>query len=653
MTSFLWPIGTILRVAFYPLLLLGVSVGDAAEAIQDTGDAPAAIAETPQANATVPVKPVAAANATPSSTAAASKLSDASEVEETPWDFSPYKVLVWVVSSDPDVDAKTIREPLQTFLDRDFSAIWRMDVANAPPAVANAAQRNLDAMTFESITASDPVVAVKRDHADAVRLRVAANVGEIIKDVYATPGRIEEVQRRAAEIGNESIEGIQAKLRSVDGDAIAVSKKWEDPATEALLVSRGMALLLEKPEAKIITMPLSGLVIEAIDSYDKIFVVRVEKKVAPFKVSVVELDTLMRHFGPVATQSFLETSEMPVAIGGAMVQAFAPVLRIENAGQKNAEGRLRAGGLILDDTSPAMIHVGDVLEPMTRKNDRNGNPIQIGPIDWAYLLVTEQEGPIMKMDFHAGRAGGLQGRSNKRTFRMALRVRSFGKSTLLRLHAQKDPDFPLIGYEIYDRNLESGEMAFVGRTDWNGRLTIDATDSPLHLLYVKNGGAVLARLPIVPGFKPRVVADLSGDDMRLQAEAYIRGVQNAIIDLVAIRELLAARVRLRLRNGEMDEARDLLFALREQPTHERISEDMDKKLTAFLNDPGAKNPNQRRKIDEMFSQTQDLLSKQITPAKVRALEEDVIAATKNGGRLPPEKKDDDTVSAVDTTKASK
>ncbi|MFG0263114.1 MAG: hypothetical protein ACF788_12050, partial [Novipirellula sp. JB048] len=153
------------------------------------------------------------------------------EAEPEPWDFSPYKVLVWVVASDPDVDAKRIGEPLQRFLDRDFAALWRMDVADAPPAVANAARRNLDAMTFESITAADPVVAVKRDHPDAVRLRVAANVGEIIDDVYATPGRIEEVQRRAAEVGNESIEGIKAKLRRVDGDAMAVSQRWEDPAT--------------------------------------------------------------------------------------------------------------------------------------------------------------------------------------------------------------------------------------------------------------------------------------------------------------------------------------------------------------------------------------------------------------------------------------
>ena len=124
----------------------------------------------------------------------------------------------------------------------------------------------------------------------------------------------------------------------------------------------------------------------------------------------------------------------------------------------------------------------------------------------------------------------------------------------------------MIGYELYEKNLETTDMTFIGRTDWNGRLWVEKTDQPLRLLYVKNGGAVLARLPFVPGLYPKVVADLSGDDIRLQAEAYIRGVQNSIVDLVAIRELFKARIRIRLERGEMDKAEDLLNALRDQPS---------------------------------------------------------------------------------------
>ena len=562
------------------------------------------------------------------------------EADEIPWDYRPYHVLVWLVSDDPDVNARTVDAPLRAYLQRDFGAVWRLQIEDAPAAVRTSAERGIDAMSYDLITAADPILAVKRDHPDAVRIRIAKNVGQYVGKVYATKDRIAEVKRRAALVENESLDGVEQRLEAVDADALAVRDLWAKPETEALLISRGMAMTLTEPEAKLITPKVSGLVGETVEQFDKILIARITTATVPYQVSVVEFDTLMRHFGPVATAQASTLRSLHVALGRGLTAAFAPVVRIENAGQKSAVGLLRAGGLILEEdreTSPAFVRVGDVLEPMVRKNDRNGKPIVIGPMDWAYLLVKElagHEGRNVNMDFHAGRTGGLQGRKNKRTFRVALKVRPFDQVTMLRLHLQKNPGFPLIGYELYEKSLETTDMAFIGRTDWNGRLWVEKTDQPLRLLYVKNGGAVLARLPIVPGLYPKVVADLSGDDIRLQAEAYIRGVQNSIVDLVAIRELFKARIRLRLERGEMEKADDLLNALREQPSTDDLYNQIGKKHDEFINRLGSGASNQRRKVDEMFSTTRDLLSKQNTAQLVRELEADYRAASKNGGKLP-------------------
>ena len=571
--------------------------------------------------------------------------------EEEPWDFAPYRVLIWIASDSPNITASSVGPKLQEFLDRQFFAIWRIDIQDAPAAVAINAERNLEQLSYEAITASDPVLAIKRDHKDAVRLRVAQNVAELIPKIFATSGQIEEAKRRGVEAGNETLDGVADKLVAVDGDATSLIEMWSESSTEGILVSRGMAETLESPKAKIISLPVSQLVAEAVENYDKIFVVRVNSSQTPTEIATVELDTLMRFFGPPASKHSLQRSWLAAAIGHSVISAFAPTVRIENAGKKSAEGLLRAGGLVLNEDSPAMIKVGDVLRPLTRKNDRNDNPILIGLMDWAYLIVKEQNGSRNDMDFYAGRAGGLQGRKNKRTFKTALRVRRFGESTTIRLHKQREPDFPLIGYEIYERELESKDMSFIGRTDWNGRLPIKtAEDKPLRLLYVKNGGAILARLPLVPGLMDKETADLSGDDMRLQAEAYIRGVQNAIIDLIAIRELLAARIRLRLKKGQMREAEELLFALRDQPTNKKLATDMGKKQSMFLKALGTKNANQRRKVDDMFVTTRELLSKHINPKKIRELEEDMLRAKQNGGKLPDDSSEEEQTKVVDMTK---
>ena len=565
------------------------------------------------------------------------KLTKNSEID-LPWDYSPYKVLIWLVSDDPAISISTVEQPLREFLDRDYSAIWRVTMADAPRAVVNAANRNMAGMNYDSITAADPVLAVKRTHKDAVRIRVPENVAQYVTKIYGTEERINEVKRRAALLGDKTVSGVEKRMEIVDGDAIAVSNLWAEEETEAVLVSRGAARSLDDPEAKVVLPKLADLVSQSVEAYDKIFIARLESTSVPMQVSVVEMDTLMRHFGPVAKMQSGSRNTLTTTIGKTITRAFAPVVRIDNAGQRAATGLLRASGLIVDDDSPANLEMGDVLEPMIRKNDRNGKPFVIGPLDWAFLKVTAFEGRNVKMDFYSGRAGGLQGRKNKRTFRTALRVRPFQEASTVRLHLQKDPNTPMIGYELYEKELKSTKMTFVGRTDWDGRLRIEPNEDPLRLLYVKNGGAVLARLPIVAGLHEWDVADLSGDDTRLQAEAYIRGVQNSIIDLVAVRELFKARIRLRLERGEMDKVETLMVALREQPSNEILANDMGKKQTYFNNLlKGSGSANQRAKVDQMFGVTRDLLTTHINGKLVRDLEAEDTAAKKNGGKAPKKK----------------
>ncbi|KAA1260780.1 hypothetical protein LF1_33210 [Rubripirellula obstinata] len=556
------------------------------------------------------------------------------EEPQLPWDYSPYRVLVWVASDDPSVKVSTVETELREYLDRDFSSIWRTTLADAPDAISAMMFRDLDGLDYDSLSSADPILAVKRDHENAIRIRSAPNVGEFVQQVLGTSTAIASLKQRGIESGKPELDGVAQRLKTFAGDSMDVAKQWAEPGTEAVLLSRGLAMTLTEPEAKLIPPPVENLVANQIEDYDKVFLVRVRSTDPQPSIDVVEIDVLIRFFGSVTRVSMTAGETISESIGQGLIQAFSPIVRIDNAGQKTAEGILRASGLIMDDKSPGKIQVGDVLMPATRKDDRNGNPFLIGPIDWAYLMCNEVEKDIVKMGFYAGRAGGLQGRKNNRTHRVAIKVKPQGDQTMLRLHAQGDPDFPLIGYEIYEKELDSKDMTFVGRTDWNGRMNIDKNEDPLRLMYVKNGGAVLARLPMVPGLDPKAVADIRSDDMRLEAESYIRGVQNSIIDLVAVRELFKARITMRLQNGEMEAAEELMDALRSQPSNEALANEMGKRQAAYLKILGNKQANQRRMVDQMFSTTRELLGKHINPKLVRDLESAMITARNNGGKLP-------------------
>ncbi|QEG43045.1 hypothetical protein [Roseimaritima ulvae] len=642
--------------------------------------------------------------------------------QEAAWDYSPYRVLVWVLDTEQTSVAPRLADPLKEYLDYDFSALWRVDVQDTPPGPRIAALRSLEDFSYDQLTAADPVLAVRKDHPDAPRIRTANDVAAKVKRIFATPSVVENVLPRGAAIDiqptrarweqiilerfrelridpatwremtlqmldilegrkvvdiaalRKTIEPMvqpedetplaEEKARTLRAEmeklfetfqAIAVTdnanlhgvkdllvtegftsqdavlQSWAKDGTEALLVPRGLATELHDPDPKIIPIEIADLMGAVFDRYDKIFVVRIDSHTLPIQIETMEIDCLMRMPGPLVRRTVISEQRLVAGIGEAITKAFGPTVRIEDVGTEIVTGRVRAGGLIMDPDSPAAIHEDDWLQPALRKDDRMGDPLILEKLDWSYLHVQKADGSKLEMKMHAGRIGGLPARKNKRTHRMAFKIRPYHDNTVIRLHAQKKPDEPLQGYEFYEKNLETKEFTFVGRTDWDGRFVVEKTDHPMRLMYVKNGGAILARLPCVPGQDAMGTADIRGDDLRLQAEAYIRGIQNAIIDLVALRQLLAARIRLRLEKGKVEEARELLNALREQPTYDILSQDMRNKRKEMETN----NRQQQAMINQLFDQTRTMLVKHIDEKTIRELEADVASVEGGTPYKPP------------------
>ena len=591
------------------------SAADVDGANAAVGDPGAEIAETPSPTPATPSDPG----------------SDEAAAIDRPFDYDPYRVLIWVAA--PESEVEPLREPLNTSLSRYFDALWRSQVRPMPRTLATIIRRDLRGLDYESIIAADPVIAVKKTHPESVRIRTPQNVAQYIGKIVARPRAIEEVQTDLDQQDSSLAASLQPKWSPLEpGQTLA--ETWTDDSSEAILTTRGAAAFLNDPSPKLIAPPLSSGIADVIEDFDKIFLVDLHPHADRTEIAVVEMDVLMRHFGAPVLRSVANAGLVPDHMAAAITESFRPLVRIEEAGRKDATGLVRGGGLIVSEDHPALIRAGDILEPMIRKDDRNGVPFVVGPMDWAFLVVTEAEPRIVQADFWSGRAGSLQGRKNKRTFRMGLRVKPRGRGSQLRLHAKGDEDEALIGYEIYEKDLETEEMNFVGRTDWDGRLQIEPTDKPFRLLYVKNGGAVLARLPIVPGLHERDVANLTGDDDRLEAEAFVKGVQNQIIDLVAVRELFKARVNMRLQRGEMDKAEELMVELRRQPDSRELNDSIAKRQVVFLEK--IENASQRKKVDLMFSTTQDLLAQFINPKLLQDLESNLLKARNNGGKLPAE-----------------
>ena len=137
-------------------------------------------------------------------------------------------------------------------------------------------------------------------------------------------------------------------------------------------------------------------------------------------------------------------------------------------------------------------------------------------------------------------------------------VESSHPSSILRLHKRDDVEQSLAGYDVYYRLPDQKNTTFIGRTDWQGQIEIPKDEHDIKIMYVKNGSRILARLPIAPGYQQRVSAPLADDSRRLEAEGFLKGIQEQMVEITARRRVLALRIRKAIEDKRLEKAEEFL-----------------------------------------------------------------------------------------------
>ncbi len=327
----------------------------------------------------------------------------------------------------------------------------------------------------------------------------------------------------------------------------------------------------------------------------------------------------------------------------AVTAAFAPLAEIEKVEDKQASLRLRAAELPVKDPTLTSVRPGDVFRGVIRFNDRDGKLRKLMSLDWTFLTVQQVDGPELTCNLHSGLRSPLSGRRRGKVEQLALLTRSPGGNTRLELYSRpisKRPDSsrPLAGYEVYSHPADSPVTTLLGRTDGRGELTIAADASPVRVLLIKHGGEPLARLPIMPGLQLTARAEVADDDQRLAAEGLVTGLQENFVELVANRAVLMLRIRGRIKDGKLEEAKTLMAELRKLGRQDDLSLMIDlRKRSAASADP-----RMQRKIDRLFEDTREIVNRFLTQGEVDRLESELAAALR--GEAPPANDDPEAAS---------
>lgn len=370
---------------------------------------------------------------------------------------------------------------------------------------------------------------------------------------------------------------------------------------------------------------------------DKLLMITVSRSDAGYLVQVRELDAAARQWGELFTSTTPQLAAVPsVALANAL-RAIRPIAKVERVQGRAVIARLRASGLIVDEDSPAGVPPGQVMIPVVRRNQRNGEPLKGGVYApaWSYVSIDGCTQTTISGTVNSGYGSVIPAKGGPRTERLLLGLTPHFASTRLELRARvtatpgKGPPPPgrlLAGYEVYVKNIGEEKTELVGLTDWQGGIELQPSDKLLRLFYIKNGGQLVARLPLVVGHQPKMTANVLDDDQRLTAEAYIKSLQSRVTDLVARREILTVRVRAKLKKGDFAAARQLVDEYRNLTTGAQLTRELEDTQRRMSNASGVT----AKRIDKLFLEAHKLVQGFLDPAAADKLALEVAEAERKG-----------------------
>lgn len=362
------------------------------------------------------------------------------------------------------------------------------------------------------------------------------------------------------------------------------------------------------------------------EGVDKLTALAVVARPDGLCVRAREFDVRTQTIGPIAERCVASEQLLGSAAFEVLWQAFHPIGQIDVDADQNVLLRPRAAALPVRDPTLTMLVLGDLYRPVTRKIDRKGksSAASIQPMPWTFLVVEKTEGMTAFCKTHSGLRQALRRRRGQ-SEQLAIAVRPLGTSTRLTVLGRGKPPKPLPGYDVFAQVPGKKEIELVGRTDANGQIDIPVTESPVRILYVKGGGMLLARLPMVPGLDETATAEVADEDVRLALEGYLHSVADNVVDLVARQQILMARTRSRMAAGKLEDAEKFFDELRRLPTREQIAQQISEERTRNASTDPAVNA----KLDKLTEESKKMLRRFLDPTQIDKLRTELNEATRN------------------------
>jgi hypothetical protein len=394
-------------------------------------------------------------------------------------------------------------------------------------------------------------------------------------------------------------------------------------------------------------------------SYDKVWVVYVDRSESGVGIMFTgrEYDTATRRLGPLQRRSVEVFADAPRALLEFTLDLFSPTALI--SGEEGGQALLTVRGSAIDPASPigSVVTTGTVFQPLRLISTKDDKTV-VKIIPWTYLRVESVDGPVARCAIVSGLRDPLSKRFLQPNSLAAVGIRPGNSPLRLRFVTFKDKA-PGAGYTLTARTVPNGTNREVGMTDRGGRIVLKPgfADGLVILRLLAGNIEPVAELPVMPGESSEertIPFDPKYQSVALEAE--VDSLRDDVVDLIALRARLEARMKARLEGEDWDGLDQTIkefshltprdeYAKKLTEVRERATQQQDKEKVAILTKNAQAQINDLQSMidryldDEAFKAYQEALargrSEQGEKAKAQAKAAVAAAAAAKAARIAP------------------
>ena len=371
---------------------------------------------------------------------------------------------------------------------------------------------------------------------------------------------------------------------------------------------------------------------EGANLFDKLLYLSVTTTLQGYELRCREYDGHTRHWGGVLRRVCSQELALPEQCHDLLCDTFSPLATIRSIAEDDDRVMLHFKGSNLPRQTDEQFFCtpGDVYQPLLIRTTGSGEVREDGvtEVPWTYLTLDETAGEDWLAQIHTGARRPFGVRRRARTEHVAIAVRQPLHDTRVRFYARHDRSQGLAGYEVFRRETQQEQTRPMGLTDPQGSIVVDPGPHGVTTIFLRSDAQLLAKIPVAAVGKPLVEVPIADDTARLRAQASLTSLRGELIDLVARRNILMARVRDQLKNGHGDKAQKLFTELDNLPGRVQFDQLISSAEKSKLNT--SSDPRVQARIEKLFADTRKLLGRFLSSQEISELQSEVLAAQGSG-----------------------